>query len=243
MVTWHDNPFIYNKKVKNGQKIHIKVKWLPVHEESNLEISPKSKISDLLSRCRIDIRNKGNKENNIVIIDNDDIEANIIQPKWFRDENGVGTVVDSDTGELSLSFKCINDGKLDIKFKGMDFKDENENRIPIYIDYNEILIDDKPIITKNTSVWHDDPIIYEQEVKNNQIISLKVNWSASESSKDLSDDDEKNITSDDMTINELISKINALKRANKELKEFNEDILNSTSWKMTNVLRKIKQLK
>ena len=42
---------------------------------------------------------------------------------------------------------------------------------------------------------------------------------------------------------ERSTKINALKRANKELKEFNEDILNSTSWKMTNVLRKIKQLK
>ena len=52
-----------------------------------------------------------------ILVDCDDSLCNIIQPIWFNNNQGVGTVLSSVKGELNLSFKCVNDGTLVLEFK------------------------------------------------------------------------------------------------------------------------------
>ena len=64
--------------------------------------------------ARIYIKNLGDMQNNIFIINPDDLNANINYPPWFENDNGKGLVIESKLGELDLELKCVNDGILKI---------------------------------------------------------------------------------------------------------------------------------
>jgi hypothetical protein len=77
---------------------------------------------------------------------------------------------------LDLSFKCVNDGIITFGFKGLDYRDKKGYRIPIYIDYTEIIIDDESLVSGSKVCWHDNPFNYNKKVKNGQIIKIQVKW-------------------------------------------------------------------
>lgn len=223
-ITWHDKPVVFNKRVKNGQIVNIKAKWGPVYSNSAVLDNSLNKFSTV----RIDLKNYGGESNNILLLNENMSFFNISQPKWFADSNGTGSIITSDNKELDLSVKCINEGKLKIDFRSMDFKDSNNNRIPIYIDYREIKIDGKSIINDSTVLWHDNKLEYSKDVKDGQIVDIKLKW------KPLNDNSDcKNILIDSVDENKEIKKlkkeIESLTNKNKKLKEFNDSILNSQS--------------
>jgi len=49
-------------------------------------------------------------------------------------------------------------------------------RIPLYIDYTEIIIDNENILTGSMVSWHDKPFYFEKDVKNDQIVNVQVSW-------------------------------------------------------------------
>ena len=219
-IVWHDNPLSFNKPVKNGQIINIKAKWKPLGSNFNLMNGLNSSL-DKFSTARIDLKNYGDETNNIILFDDNNSFYNIYQPNWFNDLNGIGSVVTSHDGYLNLSFKCIHDGKLNINFKTMDFKDGNNNRIPIYIDYKKIKIDGKSIINGSTVLWHDNSLSHEKYVKDGQIVNIELKWEPLNRNSNF-----KNILEDsknkDKEINKLKKEIEKLTNKNKELKKFNE---------------------
>lgn len=219
-IVWHDNPLSFNKPVKNGQIINIKAKWKPLGSNFNLMNGLNSSL-DKFSTARIDLKNYGDETNNIILFDDNNSFYNIYQPNWFNDLNGIGSVVTSHDGYLNLSFKCIHDGKLNINFKAMDFKDGNNNRIPIYIDYKKIKIDGKSIINGSTVLWHDNSLSHEKNVKDGQIVNIELKWEPLNRNSNF-----KNILEDsknkDKEINKLKKEIEKLTNKNKELKKFNE---------------------
>ena len=223
-ITWHDKPVIFNKKVKNGQIVNIKAKWGPLYSNNAIFDNSLNKFST----ARIDLKNYGDDSNNIILLNEDMSFYNISQPKWFADLNGIGSTITSDNKELDLSLKCVNDGKLKIDFRGIDFKDSNNNRIPIYIDYREIEIDGKSIINDSTVLWHDNKLEYNKDVKDGQIVNIKLKWEPLNKTSDC-----ENILSCSMDENNEIKKlkkeIKSLTNKNKKLKEFNDSILNSNS--------------
>ena len=128
--------------------------------------------------ARIDIKNTGNsifKENDIEIISISDNSAVISTPEWFH-KAGKGYVIESQMGILNLVFKCINKGQLVIRLRGKDVRDKLNNRIPIWIDYNKLFINDKKMLDKVKSAWHDEPLMYNYDVNDGDIISVLVEW-------------------------------------------------------------------
>ena len=220
-IVWHDEPLFFNKNVENGQIVNIKAKWKPIYSNFNL-MNGLNSSSDKFSTVRVDLKNYGDETNNIILFDGGTSFYNIYQPNWFNDLNGVGSVVISHNGELNISFKCINDGKLNINFKALDFKDKNNNRVPIYIDYKEIKIDGNSIINGSTVLWHDNPLYYEKEVKDGQIVNIQLKWEPLNRNSNF-----QNILIDsknkDDEIKKLKKEINMLTKKNKKLKEFNEN--------------------
>ena len=189
--------------------------------------------------CRIDVKNNGKIGNDVFLIKNDELLTKITQPGWFNDKNGKGTVIQSITGNLDLTFKCINDGKLEFDFRSIDYKDNLGNRIPLLIDYTEIIIDDETIISGSMVAWHDSPYVYTKTVEDGQIVHLHVTWKPiNRESNSLYDNKQINLGTADV-IN-LINEVNYLKHENKVLKKFKKDLFNSTSWKITEPLRNLK---
>jgi len=45
-----------------------------------------------------------------------------------------------------LKIKCIKDGKLNVALRGVDFRDDYDNRLPIYVKYTKLMIDEEDVI-------------------------------------------------------------------------------------------------
>ena len=137
------------------------------------------KFQNLLMKyftARIDIKNTGNVQNNIFILSQDDLNANINYPSWFENDDGKGMVIESKLGELDLELKCVNDGILKIWLRGIDYRDKNDNRFPIYIIYTNFSINDTEILKENKVVSHDDFYLFEQKVEDSEIIKIHLEW-------------------------------------------------------------------
>lgn len=222
-VSWHDSPFIFEKDVNDDDIINIKVKWCPINYKSNFFLKTDyEKLMDTFYNARIDIKNYGSAGNDLILVDCDDSSSNIFKPNWFKDYNGIGTVVSSSKGDLNLSFKCINEGNLKIDFRAIDFRDRDDNRVPIYIDYHKIEIDGKSIINGSTVLCHDIPLHYEKHIKDGQILNIKLNWDSINKTSNF-----QNILSNSKRINEEIKKlkieIEDLNNENKELKRIKDN--------------------
>ena len=197
---------------------------------------------DYLSKymeCRLDIKNYGTSNNDVLITDCNDPLCKITQPVWFKNDQGIGTTIQSITGCLDLSLKCINDGNLVLEFRSIDYEDKNGNRIPLIIDYTEIIIDDENIVSGSVVSWHDNPFVFSIKVSDGQKIKLHFTW------KPINRDsnsiyENKEVKMGVTEVINLINEVNYLRGQNIELKEFKKQLLNSNSWKLTEPLRKIK---
>lgn len=125
--------------------------------------------------ARIDIKNEGNSSNNIEIIQNSDNNCSISFPEWIN-KNGKGLIITSEKQNISLKIKCIGDGELKIWLRGIDFKDKNKNRLPIYINYTNLSINHQNIFNTGKIVCHDNPFKITRNVNNNDILTLKISW-------------------------------------------------------------------
>ena len=227
VVTWHDNPFKYEQEVKDNQIINIHVEWRPLSSESNLNLLQDNELS-IYSHSRVDIKNHGDETNNIIMLD--DMFYSISQPKWFTDSEGKGSVITTFDKELNLSFKCINDGKLKIKFRAKDFKDRNNNRIPIYIDYKKIEVDGKSIIKDSTVLSHNNPLSYEKQVNDGQIVNIKFKWEPLNENSNCQNMLDNSITNNE-EIKRLKKELEELNDENNELNNLKNELLSSFPWK------------
>lgn len=217
-VSWHDNPFNFQKKVQNGQIIKVQVKWKPLNVHSIFKItSDYEMLLNTLSNCRIDIKNRGQFNNDIKVICSDD-SYDISKPGWFRDNFGIGSILTSNAGSLDISFECINDGNLTIEFRSTDLRNKTGDIIPIFIEYQDIKIDGKDIIDESVILWHDTPLSYDKVVKNGQVVNIKLKWKPYNNSNFQNEE-----------LNSLRKQINDLTIENKKLKALNESQLNSNS--------------
>ncbi|WP_296866288.1 DUF6270 domain-containing protein [uncultured Methanobrevibacter sp.] len=241
VVSWHDNPFRYEQEVKNNQIVNIHVEWRPLSSESNLHLLQENDdYLSIYSHSRVDIKNYGDETNNIIMLD-EDMLYNDYKPKWFADSEGIGSVVTSFNKELNLSFKCINDGKLKIKFRAKDFKDRNNNRIPIYIDYKKIEVDGEDIINGSTVLSHNNPLSYDKQVNDGQIVNIKLKWEPLNENSNC-----QNMLANSMNSNEVIKRLKKeleeLNNENNELNNLKNELLSSIPWKKR-FLYKIRSVK
>lgn len=144
-----------------------------IENNSNLRLI---KLSEDFITARVDIKNNGNKGNSLLIENISDNKSFIDYPKWFCDENGEGLIIHSIQGELDLTIKCIGEGELNIIFRSKDVKDKHGKRFPIYIDYYDININNKPIIHTNKLVRLDRPYILKKNVTSDERIALSFKW-------------------------------------------------------------------
>lgn len=210
-------------KILNEENDNEFLKSLPIYHTNR---------TDIYNTSRIDIKNFGKNDNSIEIIENSDSTAYIDFPKWFKNNQGSGVVIKSNKSSIDLKIKCINNGRLNIQLKGVDVRDKKDNRFPIYIDYISLIINNKEYIEENKLTWHDEPLIIERKVKNNELIRLHVEWKPFTSSSlyennklKNSEEQVKKLTDNN---NKQKEKIKELKSENKKMKRKLKEISNST---------------
>lgn len=122
--------------------------------------------------ARIDIKNFGAEENKVEIIETSDKTAKIQSPAWFKNAQGQGIVVQSSKGEIRLRIKCIGNGALEIALRGVDCRDKNNNRVPIWIDYKKLNVNGVDIFTSSHVVCHDKPFKHRFNVADEEMVTI-----------------------------------------------------------------------
>ena len=130
-------------------------------------------IVKILSTMRVDINNIGSAQNSIFIKAEG---AEISQPKWMKNAQGIGLVLECQKRKQKIDITAIKDGKLVLAFRGTD-KRYNKERIPLWIDFSSIKIDDKEILSGTVATWHDKPFRYEMPIKDGQTITVEIEQS------------------------------------------------------------------
>ena len=125
--------------------------------------------------ARIDIKNYGTN-NNIMILDINDSNSKIFRPDWFNDHLGAGIQIHSSKGVLDLKMKCINDGELKINLRGIDVRDKNGNRFPVYVDFTKFSVNGNDIINTNELTSHDYPYRFSMLVSDSEIVDIHIQW-------------------------------------------------------------------
>jgi hypothetical protein len=72
--------------------------------------------------------------------------------------------------------QCINNGELDITLRGIDFRNINNIRSKIYINYTKLSINNKDVLKNHQLIWHDTPYTYNKICNNEEIVYLKLNF-------------------------------------------------------------------
>lgn len=136
-------------------------------------------IENLLSKyyaARIDLKNFGSEVNALEIMRNSDKQSKIHYESWFKDEFGEGFIIESKKCSIKLKLKCINDGNLKLWLRSQDFRDKENNRIPIFIDFTKLKIDGIDYIEERKHISHDNYFVVEKNVRDSDIITIEIEW-------------------------------------------------------------------
>lgn len=125
--------------------------------------------------CRFDLQNKGNDFNRINILENSS-NLHINFPSWFRDHLGQGCQIESSVKKFNLKFQCINDGNLRICLRGIDFRNFENIRCPIYVNFTSFKINDELIFEEDKLIWHDQSFEFEINSKDKYIFDIQLEF-------------------------------------------------------------------
>lgn len=158
----YDNSFILNNFLIN-------------YEYNDFDSSIKSFLNKY-NTARIDIKNYGVESNTIKIIDISDNLSNISYPKWFKNSEGSGVVIQSMKNFLNIKLKCIGEGNIVFRLRGVDARINGNDRFPVYINYGKFAVNGIDIFNENKIVWHDKPYVFELSCDDGEIFELSIGW-------------------------------------------------------------------
>ena len=128
------------------------------------------KIMELIMPLRIDLKNCGDKNNNLVVSASTN---RVTTPTYYTDNTGIGYVIECNKNSTIIKLNVVCDGILQMNFKGQD-KRYNGCKYQFWIDYKSIKIDGKEILSTPVATWHDKPYRHKIPVKNGQEITLEI---------------------------------------------------------------------
>lgn len=99
----------------------------------------------------------------------------IREPEYLQKE-GKGYLVESVDFSLDLDLEIKTQGTLSLSLKGLDVKNENNERIEMWIEYNCLSVNNEVIFNENENAWHNKPYKYEKNVEAGDIITIHTEW-------------------------------------------------------------------
>lgn len=98
--------------------------------------------------------------------------CNISQPTWFQ-SNGDGFVLECSQNELSIIIHILRPCSLSIRFRGPDIRVDNV-RVPVWVAYKSIAINDKQLLKTPILSWHDVPYIHNLDCEKQGSVKIQI---------------------------------------------------------------------
>ena len=77
---------------------------------------------------------------------------------------------------MEFSIQCESEGGLDVWLRGVDYRNNQGQRIPIWISYKNFTINGEEIFHDDTRISHDKSYHFHKNVKAKEIITVSVSW-------------------------------------------------------------------
>lgn len=126
---------------------------------------------------RVDIKNIGNETNSIRIYEKEiryEKNLKITTPEWFTDNTGKGTKIEYENKKMKIGFQCINNGDVNINVRGVDYRNFNNERVPIYVNFKNITLNNKVFLDHDQLICHDKPFVIHRRSHNLERINLEL---------------------------------------------------------------------
>ncbi|WP_296884164.1 phosphorylcholine transferase LicD [uncultured Methanobrevibacter sp.] len=127
----------------------------------------------LLNFSRFDLKNVGDENNSINIIKYNP-GLNFWFPDWFDDDYGRGCQLEYPNETVKLNVQCERDGNFSLQFRGVDFKNLDNQRIPLYVNFEKIFVNRNKVNYVPQLVWHDEIFQYSKFCQDDEIIDIKI---------------------------------------------------------------------
>ncbi|WP_074697422.1 hypothetical protein [Selenomonas sp. KH1T6] len=124
--------------------------------------------------ARIDIKNQG-EGNDVKVAVAVGTNCNITQPQWFS-KNGTGYVLETSDRHQILELTCHGAGKLMIRLMGIDRRSPKGERLPLWVDYTRLALNEEVIFWELKSQWHDRNYVYNRMVEDGEKIRVEISW-------------------------------------------------------------------
>lgn len=126
--------------------------------------------------ARIDIKNQGEGNDvNLNVLQGEN--CNVTQPQWWCSKDGIGYVLETCDKHLILEMECWGAGKLAIHLRGIDRCFQGGDRLPLWVDYTRLAVNDEIIFWELKPLWHNKLYTYEKKVDDGEKIQVEISWS------------------------------------------------------------------
>ena len=145
-----------------------------IHEDDAAQIVDKFKRY-FTARVDIQLVPKGQGDFQIASVSDD--KAVVYKPDWFN-KDGIGYQIQSHAGKLEIVAKASVDGQVYLRLMGLDMRkpDDKSKRIPYWVDYTKLTVNNKVIFGNLTPAWHDKPYFYSLNAKAGAEVKIQVEW-------------------------------------------------------------------
>ena len=94
----------------------------------------------------------------------------------MKNEYGSGIVIHSVKKEVDFEIQCCGSGNLMLAFRGIDCRDKNGKRYPVWINLIGLNVDGESVFNNSHIVCHDCPFKYNMSVINGQTVKIHLEW-------------------------------------------------------------------
>ncbi len=142
----------------------------------NKDVELINKFKDYFT-ARADIQLVTKQKGDFQIISVSDDLASVTKPKWFQ-KGGIGYVINSCVGKLEFVAKSSVDGQIKLRLRGLDVRtpEDKTKRIPYWINYTKLIVDDEIIFDEITPAWLEKFYSYNTDIKAGEEIKIKFEW-------------------------------------------------------------------
>lgn len=124
--------------------------------------------------ARIDIRS-AQEEGTILIENLSDPIAEVMSLAWIN-KLGKGYVIQSCSGKLDFTIKCIGQGSFTVFLMGPDVKDRKGDRIEKRVLYTSLNVDGNEMLKSAQSAWHNAPCRNSFNYDDGQSYNINICW-------------------------------------------------------------------
>lgn len=116
------------------------------------------------------------KTSDLMVSEINDKYSKIYKPYWFKDQQGIGTIIESTANSLNFKIKSLESGRLRINITSKNISNKEVRGEDMTLIFNKFVVNGNLIFDKSRNISFEKPFIFEKNVVKNEVINIELKW-------------------------------------------------------------------